>query len=374
MYPLLHTIWEYGVLPIAFFGLCIEYPILVIRHIRTVKKATYIYPLFFGSFGHQGVDLHMLAMRFRNKNLLVLLSDYGNYNPYIIDSFAPYVAVRILRHSHFAACTWKRVFTAERLRTIKRVLLHIICAVTGSHAVVLEEFCSQRGEQVTGSYINEYISLLQQHSDIHISPPTAAVEQFWSALEILSPGASHRWFVSLYLRRKRGKYPDVRDTSPLPYRASIERILADGGLVLIGGDYDPHVLFPDLRGVFGYKDLPCSREIADVGMLSQCQFFIGGHSGPLVIATAFNVPALISNNAFFYLSGYRENQRVLWKKLRRMSSRQILSTQETFTLPIVAFIENEPFKAAGLQHVDNTEQEILAATNEMLLLVNGSLT
>jgi putative glycosyltransferase (TIGR04372 family) len=344
----------------------LEYILLLLLHTRDLRRTEAVYPMRFGAFGHQASEPHLLAMRFKGKKLLILLSDYRNFNRYILESFHGVVDIRWLKHAWLGRFCYNRNFGTREIRAMQTWVLPRFLRCIGSNARIVPEFCERRDEQVTGSYINQHIDLLESDANIDVPVLSAPIERFRDLLHARFPEAQGRFCVGLYLRKKFASSYDIRDTDPTPYRAVIDHIFSKGGFVLCGGDYDPHVLYPGCPGIYGYNDFSCGRALCDYYFLTQPAFVIGGHSGPTPVAAVFRTPYLVTNNAFFYLSGYHATDMVLWKKLQERSTGRILQAQETFTFPIVALIENEPFVQRGLVHIDNTAEELVAAVDEMI--------
>ena len=355
---MIYPYFNFVVRNLAYAYITLEYFVLIAAKASTIRKHKKIYPFWCVSFGHQALDLHMLSMRFPGKRILVVYSDYGNVNRHIAASF-PEVEVLFLTHTKLA--NRLRLFLEfTKFKKMKFAVMKLFAKNTE----LIWDCNTKDGEQIEGRYMRELTELIRA-SDQKASLPQEAITQF----ESLLPDVKDTWFVSLYLRKKRaGNVIDVRDTDPLPYKAIVERIAELGGKVLVGGDYNPHELFGDIDGVYWKKDIACDQSLFDAYALSQAALFIGTHSGPLIIANAFGVPSLITNTGFFYLSGYRDNQRVLFKRVREVASGRILSAAETFSFPVVSYTqsrENE-FATHGLELIDNTEDQLLDAAEEML--------
>ncbi|MBI2870145.1 MAG: TIGR04372 family glycosyltransferase [Candidatus Omnitrophica bacterium] len=342
-----------------------EYLILLLRNCKRLRSAEYINTLWFISFGHQAVDLHMLAMRFRGKRLVVLMSDYDNFNRHLIHSFRGLVDIVFLKHSGLMHRLWRTgMVSVPTLQSLKHGVLVWVLQLLRSSAEIVNFYESLDG-QIASGYVVEYIRLLHSEKAIEVKPPRQAVEEFRHFFEKAFPDLAGKWFVSLYLRKKQKGVVDVRDTHQPPYRKVIERIGALGGFVFCGGDADAQV-FAGLENWLGYADIDCERSLIDLYFLSQCRFLISAASGTHAIASLFNVPVLITNCPFYWHSGWRDNQIIIFKKLRDRHSGRILPARETFSMPIVAYSDRTHISDAGLDVTDNTETEILQATEEMI--------
>ncbi|TSC80430.1 MAG: hypothetical protein G01um101425_84 [Candidatus Peregrinibacteria bacterium Gr01-1014_25] len=352
--------------PLAAVYIAIEYGVLLLTHRKELMRAGFVTPLWFWSFGHQAIDPHMLAMRFRGKKLLIVVSDYGNMNPYLVGTFEQYVRMCYLRHSRFMGML-RPLFKHEELRALKIAVLRFVLRVLGHAASIVPTYHEHQGSVIEGTFITERLRLFQQHADMPLIPLTEPIERFRSLLQKTHPELAGKWFVALYLRRTVKVGDEMRDTDPATFADVIGRIRGLGGFVFCGGDYDDaHAVFPGMQGVMGYSDFPCERELTDYYGITQCRFLVGPTSGPVSIAMSFNIPNLMTNDPFYYHSGNRENQIVLHRKLRDRATGRILAARETFSPPIIAYRTKGEFERAGLEHIDNTKEEIAAALEEMV--------
>jgi putative glycosyltransferase (TIGR04372 family) len=347
------------IIPTASAYMAAEYFVLLFLNRKAILRAAFVSPLWFWSFGHQAIDPHMLKM-------LILLSDYQNFNPYVVGTFEQYVDICYLRHSSLM-CMLRPLVKWSALKKKKIAVLSAFLRMMGGNATIVPEYHEHHASAVEGVFITERIRLFQKTADMPIVPLAEPIERCKKLLEEAHPHLAGKWFVSLYLRKTDKVGDEMRDTDPTTFRSIIERVHALEGFVFLGGDYhDPREIFPNLPGVLGYADVPCERALADYYGITQCRFLVGPTSGPVSIAMSFNIPNLMTNDPFYYHSGNRENQIVLYKKLREVTTGRILSAQETFSFPIVAYRMREEFERDGYVHVDNSPKEITEACEEMI--------
>ena len=361
--------WHFGFQSIQWFiayaWCALEYGVLLLVHLRRIRRAEFVFPLWFWSFGHQATDPHMLALRFHGKKLLVLLSDYRNFNTYIVDSFRPHLDILDLRHSRWS-CRGVRCLRALQITRMQRSVLHLVLRLFRCRAQIVPEHYERLGSPMEGYYLVEYLDLLSSRDPGVIQPCFKQVEAFRDILQHEHPTLVKRWFVSFYFRRKRQGAVEVRDMNPETYREAVKLVRKHGGWVFCGGDYDPQEAFPGMENIFGYHDFSCDRALCDLFFLTQCLFLVCGQSGPLAIAAAFSTPTLITNAALYYITGCRANQRICYKKLVECRTGRALMAQEIFRLPFLCLASNEQFARAGLLHIDNTSEELHASVVEML--------
>ena len=356
------------VAPVALVYSAIEYLFLVFRAYPRLRGSEFVHPLLFWSFGHMVIDPHMLAMRFVGRQLVILVSRYpGDFsNEYILDSFQGMVKLSYLKHSWLAAQIWqKNIIAATAIKGMMRRVLRFVLWLKRNKADVILDYHEFYGPLVSGTWMVEYIERLRLGHAADVKAPQRHIEAFRGILERDCPDLAEKWFISLYLRRKFSNRPDARDTNQIPYRVVVSRIFELGGFTFLGGDTEEDN-FRDLLGWAGYSHFNAQRGLVDLYFLTQCRFLVGGHGGPTTMAASYNVPTLITNNAFYYLSGYRENQVVLNKGARWVNTGEMLRPQELFSMPVVGFSDTREFEKAGIELVDNSAVEIADVLEEMV--------
>ncbi len=357
VYRLVYPIFTRLIFFAALSYFYIEYFFLLLFHCFRLRKATHVCPRWYWTFGHQALETHMLALRFREQKLLILLSDFGGYNNYLIDSFKDIVDICKLRHSPIAAYIRRSFFDDRDRKKLYKLtwrITRLFLIIVGNRKAEVVETFNKPGTTPL-SYATEYLGLLNKYDDLQVKPPECPIIKFKGEFK-----DADKWFVSIYLRNK----GDVRDTEPTAYRACIERITELGGVVFIGGDYDPHELFPDVKHLYGYKDFDCDRSVSDIFFLTQSTFVICGHSAPVAIASTFRTPTLISNCSFYDHSGFRKEQHVLYKSVKNTATGKNLSARELFNPPVINF-QGKQIRS-DIEVRDNNSEELLKAVNEMI--------
>ncbi len=357
--------------PLATPLIAAEYLRLLFRNRRAIAAADVVFPVWFWSFGHHATDPHLALLKNPGKKVLLLVSDYGDTNRHLVNSFAPHLSIAYMRHSRFARFLWTDLAGTVRTGSIKRGTLSFFLRITGARASVIDEIF-ERGPRVSGLYLVDYMRLLKERPDLRPVPPAESINQFRAVLQTGHADLANSWFVGIYLRKKYSARDDIRDAPMHSFTEAIAEITARGGKVFLGGDTDGISSFAG-DGVYTYSDFDAPRDLADLYFLTQSRFVIGGHSGPLAVATAFDRPFLVTNCAFYYLSGYLATQRVIYKELRRSETREPIPADELFREPIVSFSEQAEFDAAGLTVVANSPGDVRAATVEMFELLDGHI-
>lgn len=110
-------------------------------------------------------------------------------------------------------------------------------------------------------------------------------------------------------------------------------------------------------------------DFLDIFLVGNCKFFLGGSSGIADVAYLFDIPRVNVDYAEFGYVPYGKNCLYIPKKHQFKKTGKYLRFQEAFELKLDTHMLNgEEF---GLELEDNSPQDILEATREMLARVNG---
>ncbi|MBN8555166.1 MAG: TIGR04372 family glycosyltransferase [Deltaproteobacteria bacterium] len=354
-----------ALIPFAWIFIGLEYSLFVIRHLQKIQKSEFVNSTWFWSFGHQATDPHMLAMRFKDKRLLVLVSDYQKFNQLIVESFEPILDIVYLNHSFISKLIFKKqILTVIQISSIIHLVLESTLRLLGrAKEQNIRDFHEYRRPQIEALYATEYIDLMQSSKALFPKANLQKIQKIRDKIEKQKPEIINRWIVSIYLRKKFESSWDVRDVDQQAFCPLVKKIYESGGIVFLGAESDANI-FKSFAPTLHYSDFNISRDELDYFFITQPQVFVCSHSGPLAIAAAFQVPSLITNVAFFHASGFIENQITLFKSAYWKASGKKLSPQELFSFPVVEFSNSVQFERAGIKLIDNTEEEILSAFDQ----------
>jgi putative glycosyltransferase (TIGR04372 family) len=181
------------------------------------------------------------------------------------------------------------------------------------------------------------------------------------------------WYVTLHVRqsgyhgeKSDNTSQDFRNANPKDYRDAIELIVREGGWVFRLGDPSMTPL-PKMPQVIDYAHHPIRSDWMDVFLGATCRFLIGTASGPLQIPRLFGGRVIFTNCAYalpYY--GLRSEDLYLPRLLRRTSDGSLLSFSEMLSPPTSTYWLTEQYARAGLQWVENSPDDLTAATAEML--------
>lgn len=188
-------------------------------------------------------------------------------------------------------------------------------------------------------------------------------------------------FVTLHVRdngSKTGSWKisgtgdDYRNADVLSYLEAVERVTEMGWYVVRVGDPAMKPI-PTLPGLIDYAHSSIRTSLLDVYLFSQCRFFIGTSSGPILVPHVFGTPIVGTNYAPMSARLHAGNTLLLLKRLRHRTGRYV-TFEEALTSPIASLFRTEAIRDAGYEYEDNSSEEITAAVDEMLETLAHTIT
>jgi putative glycosyltransferase (TIGR04372 family) len=186
------------------------------------------------------------------------------------------------------------------------------------------------------------------------------------------------WFVALHVRDpgfhgiadgRRRQDLALRDADLFSYLAAVERVVARGGRVVrLGSPAAPAL--PPLPGVVDYAHSDVRSPELDLVLIASARMMIGTLSGPAHVASCLGTPTVHTNGLASTLHGTAAD---IWlpKLYQEKSSGRILSLEESISAPFRGEIRGSAFVDHGIELVDNSAEDIAAATDEMLDRLDG---
>ncbi|MGE4167831.1 MAG: TIGR04372 family glycosyltransferase [Xanthobacteraceae bacterium] len=148
------------------------------------------------------------------------------------------------------------------------------------------------------------------------------------------------------------------------------RFLIDNGyqVVRLG---DPSMKrLSDMPSVFDYAHSPERDDYVDLYLLKNAAFLMCTSSGPFTVASMFGTPVLMTNWVTPHILPFLPRDIILMKNFRRRDSGKPMSFEDALTLDYGEFGYYN-FQRKNVAVADNTADEILAATMEMLERIEG---
>lgn len=160
------------------------------------------------------------------------------------------------------------------------------------------------------------------------------------------------------------------------YAPSIRRILDAGyqvvrigepGLEPPGWMGDGYVSLPDaLPGL-----APADRAV-DLAVLADAAFGTAQNSGPIWVAAAFGTPTLRTNTPFEHLNLPYNRDLSLFKHYRDRETGRLLTYAEILDRKLPSVLRDADYEERAIELVENSIEEIDAATDEFLAMVSGA--
>ena len=186
------------------------------------------------------------------------------------------------------------------------------------------------------------------------------------------------WFACLhvrepgYLQETSDSHRAYRNTRVETYLPAIQTIVDRGGWVIKLGDPTMTPL-PSLERVIDYPHLPARSDWLDVYLAASCRFFLGTTSGMVMVAYTFGVPVAGTNWVPFSAILRSDKDAYIPKLNRRREDGRLLSFEEMLAPGLFHCHDGRRWAELGLEIVDNSEQEIVDLTREMLDRLDGTV-
>ncbi len=167
-----------------------------------------------------------------------------------------------------------------------------------------------------------------------------------------------------------------RTASIESYAPSIRRILDAGYQVVRIGEpgLEPEGWMGD-----GYASLPDALpglaptdRAVDLAVLCDAAFGTAQNSGPIWVAAAFGTPTLRTNTPFEHLNLPYNRDLSLFKPYRDLGSGRLLRYTEILERRLPATFRDADFEAKGVELVENPTDDIDAATEEFLAMLDAA--
>jgi len=186
------------------------------------------------------------------------------------------------------------------------------------------------------------------------------------------------WFVSLHVRDS-GYYKDTagaaemdnyRDADIDAYYGAIKAITSKGGYVVRVGDPKMKTI-NKMDGLIDYAHSELRSNACDIYLFSQCRFFLGTSSGPILNPFLFGVPVLGTNYAplagRLHASDSLLTQKLVWSE----DEKRFLTYKEVLSSKIGISWSTHRYKNLRLKLIDNSDEDITLATTEMMERLEG---
>jgi len=167
-------------------------------------------------------------------------------------------------------------------------------------------------------------------------------------------------------------YHSYRDADIGSYYPALRWLIDNGYYVVRIGDKSMRPI-EDFGGkVLDGPHHPLYENDFDTYFVAMSRFYLGMHSGPYSLARGFGVPMLITNAVIQHGADGHERDILIFKKYRSRQLDRFLTYEEVAMSPALYFNKEEVHEQAGLELVANTPEELLDATREMAMCLDGT--
>lgn len=184
------------------------------------------------------------------------------------------------------------------------------------------------------------------------------------------------WFVCLH-SREGGYSPhdemihSYRNCDIRSYASAIKAIADKGGWCIRMGDASMSKL-PAMKHLIDYAHSDLKHDWMDVFLCASCRFFLGSNSGLSWVSTVFGVPSALTNLVPVSVMPFGKMDIGIPKLHWSRDENRYLSFAEIFSSPIANYRFTGEYENAGIQVMENTEEDIRDLANEMLQLLDGT--
>ena len=155
------------------------------------------------------------------------------------------------------------------------------------------------------------------------------------------------------------------------YEPSLRRILDAGYQVLRIGEPGLETWERAPEGYLSLADAFPEGRWIDLVACADCAFATAQNSGPIWVVAAFGKPSLRTSTPLEHLNLPYNDDLSMFKRYRRVGDDRFLSYREILDARLPVVFRDADFAERGIELVENTAEEIDAATAEMLGKLNG---
>jgi putative glycosyltransferase (TIGR04372 family) len=177
----------------------------------------------------------------------------------------------------------------------------------------------------------------------------------------------HRW------GNRDWSYHNYRDSNINNYSKTAHTLAQHNYFVFRLGKGVNESLEIENNNVIDYATSEYRNDFLDIFLSGQCRFFINGESGLNSVPMAFRVPIVFVNlSAIEYALSWNENTISISKKYWLKEKKRFMTFKEIFESGAGRFLRTDQYEKLGIELIENTPDEILDVSMEMLQRINGT--
>jgi putative glycosyltransferase (TIGR04372 family) len=189
------------------------------------------------------------------------------------------------------------------------------------------------------------------------------------------------WFICLHVRDagyKTGSYTSdyeldsYRNADIDTYDLLIDEVIDRGGYVIRVGDPNMKPVKPK-EGLYDYALSDIRSNRMDIFLFSQCRFFVGVSSGPVLTPTLFGVPVVMTNFAPLAGRPHAGNCLYLPKLYWLKDEDRYVTFLDALSSDISRVYTIDGYEKKNINVIDNTGEELKEVVTEMLQTLDESI-
>lgn len=177
--------------------------------------------------------------------------------------------------------------------------------------------------------------------------------------------------VHAYRSRAEWSYHDYRDCDINDFMPAAEKLARAGCYVLRMGSVVEKPVTPPHPKVIDYA-VKHRSDFGDVYLTARCRFFLSSDSGLANVPAVFGAPHAFSNVVPLDQAPAGRPDLLIYKLYRDARTGKLVPFRRIIESGAGRFLRSEKFREAGLELVDNTPEELIAFSDEMLARLDGT--
>jgi len=174
-----------------------------------------------------------------------------------------------------------------------------------------------------------------------------------------------------YRSREHWTYQDFKDCDISNYVPAAEHLARQGMYALRMGAVVSERLPVTNPLIIDYAN-KFRTDFGDVFLSAKCKFFLASGSGARTVAYLFNVPIAMANAVPIGDIALGKQDLFIFKKYWSIENKRFLNFREIIEMGADWWLRGEFFAQAGIELIENTTDEILALTKEMVGRLDGT--
>lgn len=190
-------------------------------------------------------------------------------------------------------------------------------------------------------------------------------------------GISNDRKIALLHVRDTGNIGDTRNANIEHYSKAIRELIRNDFVVIRIGDSKMPSIKIEEKGFFDFTKPTRFPRISDFFLFSRCDAFIGTTSGPFGFPLLFGKPTLVTNLTSISRNSLSGNKSIyVPKKIVTRGSNRVWTLEEMLKskLSFGGEYSHSQLARQGLTLLENTEEEILEATKDLMRLIESDFS